>query len=219
MIIELPQDFTFFNEAGKMVAHVENGILKLKNTTLFEKVMFELTYQMKGRTRCCYCESIVDVAEMTLDHIYPRDFGGPTITNNLLPCCKDCNNQKNNLTEKQYKKYLIAKKQGREKEYVEDLKHYLVYVRKWELYEIPEEWISKKEISEILVKIDLYENYKGKRYKSVKNFYEKYGHFQKPIIVDKNSFLLDGFTVLMCAKNKNVKKLPVIELENVEVVT
>lgn len=219
MIIELPKKFTFFNETGEIVAYVENGILKLKNTASYKKVMFELTYEMKGRKRCCYCGRTVDTKEMTLDHMYPQDFGGPTITNNLLPSCQECNNEKGNLTTKQYKKFLIAKKQGRGKEYLEDLKKYLSYVRKWENFEIPKEWISKKEMTKIIVKIDLYDNYKGKKYKSIKNFYERFNHFQKPIIVDKNNFLLDGFTMLMYAKNKGIKNIPVIELENVEVVT
>ena len=35
--------------------------------------------------------------EMTIDHVYPADFGGPTITNNLLPSCKGCNNKKRNM--------------------------------------------------------------------------------------------------------------------------
>lgn len=219
MIIELPREFTFFNETGEMLAYVENGILKLKNTAPYKKVIYELTYIMKGRKRCCYCGNIVDIEEMTLDHMYPQDFGGPTITNNLLPCCKNCNNEKGNLTEEQYKKYLLAKEQGRGKEYMKDLKEYLLYIRKWELFEIPKEWISKKEITEIIAKIDLGDDYKGKSYKSVKAFYEEFGHIQKPIIVDNKGFLLDGFITLMYAKNAKIKRLPVIELENVEVVT
>ena len=75
--------------------------------------------------------------------MYPQDFGGPTITNNLLPSCQECNNEKGNMTTKQCKKYLLAKRQGRRKEYIEDLKQYLIYIRKWELFEIPKEWISK----------------------------------------------------------------------------
>lgn len=219
MIIELPKEFTFLNCEGEIVAYIENGILKLKSTAPYKKIIYELTYNMKGRRRCCYCGNIVDEKEMTLDHMYPQDFGGPTITNNLLPCCKKCNTEKGNLTARQYKKYLYAKEQGRSNEYIKDVKDYLLYIRKWELFEIPKEWISKIEIKEVIVKIDLYADYKGKSYKHVKDFYEKYGHIQKAIIVDKKGFLLDGFITLMYAKNAKIKRLPVIQLENVEVVT
>lgn len=219
MIIELPRKFTFFNETGEKVAYInEQGILILKEVS-FRKVMFELAYEMKGRNRCCYCGKIIKEKQITIDHMYPQDFGGPTITNNLLPSCQECNNEKGNMTTKQYKKYLLAKRQGRRKEYIEDLKQYLIYIRKWELFEIPKEWISKKEITEIIARIDLNDDYIGKNYKNAKNFYEKYGHIQKPVIVDRKGFLLDGFITLMYAKNSKIKRLPVIVLENVEVVT
>ena len=103
MIIELPRKFTFFNETGEKVAYInEQGILILKEVS-FRKVMFELAYEMKGRNRCCYCGKIIKEKQITIDHMYPQDFGGPTITNNLLPSCQECNNEKGNLTTKQYK--------------------------------------------------------------------------------------------------------------------
>ena len=71
----------------------------------------------------------------------------------------------------------------------------------------------------LIIGLDLNDDYKGKNYKHVKNFYEEYGHLQKPVIVDKKSFLLDGFITLMYAKNKKIRKIPVIKLENVEVIT
>ena len=85
MIIELPKEFTFFNEIGEEVAYIDGrGILKLKSVAAFRKVMFEIAYEMKGRNRCCYCGKTVESNRMTIDHMYPQDFGGPTITNNLL---------------------------------------------------------------------------------------------------------------------------------------
>ena len=38
----------------------------------------------------------------TLDHRYPRDTGGVSITNNLFPCCHKCNTAKGNLTHKEF---------------------------------------------------------------------------------------------------------------------
>ena len=219
MIIELPRKFTFFNDTGKKVAYInEQGILILKEVS-FRKIMFELAYEIKGKKRCRYCGKIVRENQITIDHMYPQDFGGPTITNNLLPSCRECNSEKGNMTARQYKKYLLAKKQGRGREYLGDLKQYLIYIRKWEVFEIPKEWISKKDITEITVKIHLNDDYKRKSYKNIKNFYEKYGHLQKPIIVDRKGFLIDGFITLMYAKNSKIKRVPVIVLENVEVIT
>ena len=50
--------------------------------------MYRLTYMMKGDRICYYCGKTISKKEMTLDHVYPRDFGGPSITDNLVPCCQ-----------------------------------------------------------------------------------------------------------------------------------
>ncbi|NDE59666.1 MAG: HNH endonuclease [Acidimicrobiia bacterium] len=39
---------------------------------------------------CAYCASPAD----TLDHVKPRHKGGATVTNNLVPACRDCNRKK-----------------------------------------------------------------------------------------------------------------------------
>lgn len=218
MIIELPEKFQMASPTFKDGAYVENGILKIRRDVSFRKAMAELTYEMKGRKRCCYCKRKVSMEEMTIDHMYPQDFSGPTITNNLLPSCKKCNNEKGNLNTKQYKTFLKAKEEGRRKEFMSDIEQYHNYIRKWEEFDIPKSWITKKEISKITVLFDLEENCSNKKYKKIELYYKNYGHFQKPIIVDKNGFLLDGFLQLLYAKNNNLKNIPAIQLDNVEVI-
>ena len=92
------------------------------------------------------------------------------------------------------------------------------YVKKWEEFEIPKEWISKREISTIIAEIRLGDCTQNAKYKKVVECYEKYYHIPKPIIVDKNGFLLDGFYSVIFAKNNSITSLPAIELENVEVI-
>ena len=87
-----------------------------------------------------------------------------------------------------------------------------------ELLELPSDWISKKKIQEIIVRFDFSKEYKRAQYRKVEKFYKEYKHLPKPIIVDKQGFLLDGFISLMFAKDNNLRNLPVIVLENVEVV-
>ena len=87
-----------------------------------------------------------------------------------------------------------------------------------ELLELPSDWISKKKIQEIIVRFDFSQEYKRAQYRKVEKFYKEYKHLPKPIIVDKQGFLLDGFISLMFAKDNNLRNLPVIVLENVEVV-
>lgn len=73
---------------------IKDGILFVRNRWSLKQVMSSLTYQIKGRRECYYCHKKFFPSEMTLDHLYPQQIGGPTITNNLVPCCNECNGKK-----------------------------------------------------------------------------------------------------------------------------
>lgn len=47
---------------------------------------------------------------------------------------------------------------------------------------------------------------------------KKNHHFQKPVIIGKNDFVFDGFLATMYAKNVGLKRVPVIRMDNVEVI-
>ena len=218
MIIDLSEKFTMYDERGRnKLAWVEDGILKLKVDASFRKAMYELTYELKGRNVCEYCGKTFLDEDMTLDHMIPQERGGPTITNNLVPSCRECNSKKSNMTAEQYIKYKNLS--GTEKKkYFESFKEYVKCMKKNDLLELPDDWISKKEVSEILVRFDFSQEYKKSQYRKVEKFYNEYGHLPKPILVDKKGFLLDGFISLMFAKDNNLRNLSVMVLENVEVI-
>jgi hypothetical protein len=49
---------------------------------------------------CAYgCNRPVDILSISIDHRVPRAQGGSYALENLLPCCKDCNILKGNMTE------------------------------------------------------------------------------------------------------------------------
>ena len=218
MIIELPKDFSFEKEKSGEKAIIEDGILKITRQTSFRKVMIEISYQMKGRDVCQYCHKKFTKDKMTIDHMFPIDFGGPTISDNLLPACKKCNNEKGNMTYQQYMAFLEAKDVGLEEKYLKTLKKYQELIRKEKRYQIQKSWITERPIGDIFTNINLNEDYRKKKYKSYEEYYLTYGIIKTPIIIDKNGILLDGFLRLMLAKNYNIKSVPVIILENVEVI-
>ena len=80
---------------------------------------------------------------------------------------------------------------------------------------IPACWTSIDFRSRIYADFDLDTSYKGKKYSRIKSFYKKYHHLPRPIIISSNNILLDGYLILMFAKNKGIKKVPIIVLENV----
>lgn len=55
-----------------------------------------------SRWSCVYCGRLLVIAPnlpatATLDHIVPMCRGGANLVNNVVPCCDDCNDSKNDL--------------------------------------------------------------------------------------------------------------------------
>ena len=43
---------------------------------------------------CFYCNGKFSAKELTMDHIVPISKGGRSTKNNVVPCCKACNSEK-----------------------------------------------------------------------------------------------------------------------------
>lgn len=50
---------------------------------------------------CQYCGKKLPIKELTLDHVYPKSRLGPDIWENLVACCKECNQKKADKTPKE----------------------------------------------------------------------------------------------------------------------
>ncbi len=59
-----------------------------------------------ARGLCFYCQRRVPARELTMDHIVPIARGGRSTKGNLVPACKDCNNQKKQLLPMEWEAYL-----------------------------------------------------------------------------------------------------------------
>ena len=220
MIISLPEKFPIgtLKKQENNQAFIENGILKIGRDCKFSNIMYGLTYLMKGDRICYYCGKTISKKEMTLDHVYPRDFGGPSITDNLVPCCQECNNDKNNFTHQQYKEILLARQNGTAKQLKEEFYRQHEELRKKKMYSLPEHWIEEVKLSEIqILYLDSF-NYKAtKKYNDSKKFYNMYEMLRRPIVVDRKNNILDEFILYLFAKDKKLDKVPIIKLENVQI--
>lgn len=211
MNIDLPEKFNYGNQA-----RIENGILKIPSNVSIREFMYKLTIVEKGK-RCFYCGTELKKEEITMDHLYPQDLGGPTIPNNLAPSCSKCNSKKGNLTERQYRQLLNAPEEKRRKikcNFLEGNEQHKIQKG----YFLPSRWITSRKIDNILVTLLVNENYMGRRYGKIEAFYREYGNLPYPIVVDRNNYLIDGFLVLIFAKNNNILRIPTIVLDNVEIV-
>ena len=217
MIIEIPRGYTFVKDET-ITAFEDNGILKFyAKREKFQHVMYDLTYELKGGYKCHYCGCQVEVpSKMTLDHIYPVSLGGPTIPQNLVPCCKTCNGLKENMTPQQYRAYRSLKDEEAKRKFLQEFWRIKSFQERW-LHILPEEWINETPISGLWVLMDLNDT-ETKKYRKIEEYYSRCKQFPKPIIIDSQGFVLDGFTQVLYAKSNQIKEIPAIVLENVKVV-
>ena len=63
----------------------------------------------RDKNTCQYCGRVFDRKDLNLDHVIPRDRGGPTTWENIVCSCIECNTQKANRTPQEAGMHLIRK--------------------------------------------------------------------------------------------------------------
>jgi len=69
-------------------------------------------WQQKTSTGTCwYCGLQVGFKNLTMDHVIPLSRGGRSTKDNLVPCCKECNNKKKSSLPVEWDEYMDDLKQ------------------------------------------------------------------------------------------------------------
>ena len=63
----------------------------------------------RDKNTCQYCGQTLDRKDLNLDHVIPRDRGGPTTWENIVCSCIDCNTRKANRTPQEAGLHLVRK--------------------------------------------------------------------------------------------------------------
>jgi len=63
----------------------------------------------RDRNTCQYCGRVFDRRDLNLDHVIPRDRGGPTTWENIVCSCIPCNTRKANRTPAEAHMHLVRK--------------------------------------------------------------------------------------------------------------
>ncbi|KAB2649764.1 MAG: HNH endonuclease [Verrucomicrobia bacterium] len=63
----------------------------------------------RDRNTCQYCGHLFDRMDLNLDHVVPRDRGGPTTWENIVCSCIPCNTRKANRTPQEAGLHLVKK--------------------------------------------------------------------------------------------------------------
>lgn len=220
MIVVLPKTYYRTDDDGYSFVSIENGVLTLKGHWDFEKLMVEFTYMLKG-TKCHYCHRELFPNKMTIDHLFPSDFGGITIPNNLEPSCSRCNGTKSNMNEYEYRRWRsLADPESRKRFYRRIIKR--KKSRKFNSddkngFDLPRRWITKINRTNIRCYSKI-SNQGSRKYKKMMQYAKKYGKLPRPIVISSNNIILDGYTAFAIARELNFKQVPVIILDNVVVI-
>jgi 5-methylcytosine-specific restriction endonuclease McrA len=59
-----------------------------------------------GAGICYYCGQQFKSSALTMDHIVPLVRGGRSVKANLVPACKECNNQKKTMLPLEWEEYM-----------------------------------------------------------------------------------------------------------------
>ena len=212
-------------------AEVKDGILYIYKPGSFKDVMYQLTYLLYGKNECFFChkklrsnmlemDNTKYFSQITLDHLIPQEFGGPTITNNLRPACSECNSTKGNMYPDEFLEYKkFDNKRDKEskiarRKFKESLRFTQEQRRYGVIESVNKEWFTEELIRNIFVSFWIAEPL-GLMYKKQERFFKKYKRLPKPIVISQNRFLLDGFNTILLGKYNFCEKINIIVFENV----
>ena len=213
MKIQLPDDFKYKNKSERGEAYVKDGIL-YEDSVSFEALMRAITYTLKGIETCFYCQRNLTCQNWSLDHMFPRRWGGVSIPDNLVPSCMECNGEKRDMTFEQFMEYRKIETPEKREEYYAQCERKNHRTLQRAKFVIERDWIQVYSIEE-LIKTVKFSKFDKRKYGKVAAYYRKHGQYPHPLILSGNGRVLKGKHMLYHAKTIGRKSLIAIVLENV----
>lgn len=205
MLINIPNGFDFtFVRGGRVRAFVDNGKLYIDSRCIsWDDLMYAFVYDTKDTRICPYCGKPITGNTLTIDHMWPKSFGGVSIPDNMLPCHYYCNHRKSDLSAEEFRKFqkLSGKDSNNFKTEVIRGKNKKRYIKGFLL---PDDWVTycypnDLNIREYYKNLDLFSLNKSRKFIKNLEYIRKYRHLKRPIIVDANFWILDGYTWYVAA--------------------
>lgn len=85
---------------------IEEAQLKREKAKARELRHSQWWKNLRGQGVCYYCQRRFNAKDLTMDHKIPISRGGKSVKGNLVPACKECNNQKKYLLPVEWEAYL-----------------------------------------------------------------------------------------------------------------
>lgn len=217
MIIRLPENYFYAARGPNDYAYVAENTLYIEGFVNYEHLMYNLAYTLNGYGRCHYCGCILTRSNRTLDHIHPRSWGGVSLPDNLVPSCKNCNNEKTDMTPEQYERFLkipsVAKQNAFYQQCVKENEKFM----KTKKFLLPEDWVTMYDASQLIECLS-FKFLEMNKMEKLEAYYKRVGQYTHPIVVSSNGWLFKGKHILYHARKIHRPVVPAIVLENVEVV-
>lgn len=217
MIIRLPENFIYTTHEKEDYAYVNNGILYIEGYINFENLMYNLSYAVHGYNKCYYCGEELNTKNRTLDHIYPRSWGGISLPDNLRPSCKTCNQKKSDMTPTQFEKFVNLDTVGKEQAFYQKCLRKNEAIIKKGSFILPEDWITMYDATKLIQCLSFKYLEKNKMGK-LAGYYNKIHQYPHPIVVSSNDWLFKGKHILYHARKIGEPIVPAIILDNVVVI-
>ncbi len=214
MIIRLPENYFYTTRDPNNYAYVTGGILYIEGFINFEHLMYNLSYTLNGYNRCYYCGCELTHSNRTLDHIHPRSWGGISLPDNLVPSCKNCNNEKTDMTLEQYKKFKQISTQSKKQEFYQQCIKENEAFMQTRKFLIPDDWVTLYDASHLIECLS-FKFLEMDKMQKLANYYDKVGQYTHPIVVSSNGWLFKGKHILYHARKIQHPVVPAIVLENV----
>lgn len=214
MIIRLPKTFTYRDKNNNGSAYVLDGVLYIRGNVNFRNLMYKVTFELKGQERCQYCGKLLTPRNRTIDHMYPQSFGGPSITENLLPCCKRCNLDKRDMTYMQFQEWRKIESLSEKEKFFQKCINENQKVKRKGKFLVKKGWITKVNIKEMVEHMS-FKSISSLKMRKTEEHFEEFKQYKKPIIISANGWLLEGKQNLKCAKNHKRYRICAVVLDNV----
>jgi len=107
--VEVVESYDGFVRSSTVVIKIPAVVRLLRAFKRFRKPVKFSRVNIYGRDsyRCQYCGKREKVADLTYDHVVPRNQGGKTTWTNIVTCCVSCNSRKGGRTPEQASMRLI----------------------------------------------------------------------------------------------------------------
>ncbi len=85
---------------------VDEALIKAERNKARELRRSRWWQQKTSPGACWYCGHKVGYHNLTMDHVIPLSRGGRSTKDNLVPCCKECNNKKKSALPVEWDEYM-----------------------------------------------------------------------------------------------------------------